>query len=134
MSIGLVITVIPGGLALSTWAQVQALKAQWTVAGPPCQVVAQAPTSVVGRKPPLTFQYGGVTFSRAFAAANCQALPEDTLFTRESFPVCQFNNPGAVTVTAGGRSVIFQPPVGRRATVTVRHGAPSCVVGGWFDY
>lgn len=129
-----VVSAIPGGLAFATWTDVQAMKAAWTIKGPPCPTVAQAPPSVVGRKPPRRFQYGGAEFSHAFAAAYCQALPEDTLFARESFPVCQFNNPGAVTVVAGGRRTVFQPPVGRRATVTVRHGEASCVIGGWFNY
>lgn len=69
-----------------------------------------------------------------FGAANCAAVGENRLLTREAYHVCQFNNPGAVSVTVNARTVMFQPPVGEHATVTVRHGAASCVVGGWFNY
>lgn len=125
---------LPAGLAFGVWSERQALAAEWTVEGPPCPIVTQLSPSVVGRKPPKVFRYGDAEFSRAFGAAYCAAIPESRLWTRESYRVCQFNNPGAVTVVAGDHRVIFQPPVGRRVTVTVRHGAASCVVGGWFIY
>jgi hypothetical protein len=64
---------------------------------------------------------------------SCVAIPEDGPWTRASYRVCQFNNPGALTVRVGGRSTTFQPPAGRRTTVTVRHGKARCVVGGWFN-
>jgi hypothetical protein len=72
-----------------------------------------------------------VSFTRPFGAVSCVSIPEDGL-TRENYRVCQFNNPGAVTVETDAARTVFQPPVGRRATVTVRHGKASCVVGGWF--
>lgn len=125
---------LPAALAFGVWSEREALKAEWTVEGPPCPEVTQLLPSVVGRKPPKTFRYGDAEFSRAFGAAYCAAIPESRLWTRESYRVCQFNNPGAVTVVADGRRVIFQPPVGRRMTVTVRDGKASCVVGGWFNY
>jgi hypothetical protein len=37
-----------------------------------------------------------------------------------------------VSVAAGPRTVIFQPGLGRPATVTVRRGQVSCVLAGWF--
>src|SRR6266436_3941085 len=39
---------------------------------------------------------------------------------------------GAVEVTTGVRTVVYEPGVGHPTTVTVRGGQPSCVVGGWF--
>lgn len=130
----MVVSILPAFLAFGAWSEVQALKAEWTIEGPPCPIVTELLPSVVGRKPAKTFRYGDAEFSRAFGAAFCAAIPEDRLWTRASYRVCQFNNPGAVTVRTDGRSVIFQPPVGRRLTVTVRDGVASCVVGGWFNY
>lgn len=117
-------------LLWSGWSRGAQERADWTIAGPACPVVTQASRLVLGRKPAKVFIYGEAEFSRAYGHASCNGW-------RENGPsdvrwVCQFSGPGAVTVTTGGRSVIYQPGVGRRATVTVRHGKPSCVVGGWF--
>jgi len=125
---------VPASVAFATWADVEARKAEWTIVGPPCPTVTRLAASVVGLKGPRRFEYGGADFSHAFGEASCAAIGEDGLLTRETYPVCQFNNPGAVTVSAHGRSVIFQPPVGDHATVTVRRGVARCVVGGWFTY
>ena len=37
-----------------------------------------------------------------------------------------------VGVSAGENATYFFTGVGRKATVTVRGGEPSCVIGGWF--
>jgi hypothetical protein len=121
---------IVGFLLWSGWARGATERSDWTIAGPACPVVAAASPLVVGKKPAKVFSYGGAEFSRAFGHASCNGW-------RENGPsdvrwVCQFSGPGAVTVTTAGRSVVFQPGVGRRATVTVRQGRPSCVVAGWF--
>jgi hypothetical protein len=128
------ICAIPALIGYATWADLHAMKVEWTIAGPPCPVVAKPGPMAVGRKKPRTFEYGGVSFTRSFGAVSCVSIPEDGLSTRENYRVCQFNNPGAVTVEMDGGTTVFQPPVGRRATVTVRHGRASCVVGGWFNY
>lgn len=125
---------IPAYVVWETWSEIQAMKRAWTIAGPPCPVVAKpAPWATNHHRATRSFPYGPATFARAFGAASCVAIPEDGLWTQRSYHVCQFNNPGALTVTAAGRSTTFQPPPGRRATVTVRHGQVRCVVGGWFN-
>jgi hypothetical protein len=125
------ICAIPGLIAFATWADLHAMKVAWTIKGPPCPVVAKPGPAAVGRKKPRTFDYGGASFTRSFGAASCVSIPESGL-TRENYRVCQFNNPGAVTVELDSGTTVFQPPPGRRATVTVRHGRASCVVAGWF--
>lgn len=126
--------VLPSVMIGSIWVEAVALQRAWTVKGPPCPEVAQPSSRAVSRhRPPKTFTYGEATFTRSFAAVDCAAVPKDAWWPRESYRVCQFNNPGAITVsTAGGRQV-FEPPPGARATVTVRDGRVSCVVGGTFN-
>ena len=64
---------------------------------------------------------------------SCAAIPKAGLWSRGSDYVCQFNNPGAVIVQTDSARVIFQPPVGQRATVSIRDASASCVVGGRFN-
>lgn len=109
-----------------------AAKRDWTIAGPPCPVVERPARAVVGSKPARDFVFNGVTFRRHFGHVSCLAFREDGLFPTGHYSVCQFSGPGAVHVVRDGRTVVFQPGVGRNATVTVRRGRAACVVGGWF--
>ena len=124
---------IPGYLLAETWVGQRQMKASWAIEGPPCPVVDAPSPNVVGRRPPKTFTYGDIDFTRQFGHVSCVAIREPGFMNRESYRVCQFNAPAMVAVaTPDGRKVIYQPGVARRATVTVRHGRPSCVIGGWF--
>ena len=127
------LSAFPLSMGWAQWAEVEALRAEWTVAGPACPTVEAIAPWARGRKPPLTHRYGGATFSRSFAAVSCAAIPKAGLWSRGRDYVCQFNNPGAVIVQTDGARVIFQPPVGQRATVSIRDGSASCVVGGRFN-
>lgn len=115
-----------------TWAGMRAEKAAWAVRGPACPVVGAADPRVVGHKDPKTFVYNRIAFTRHLGDVSCAAFREEGFMNPDSYSVCQFSGPGAVTVAAGPRKITFQPGPGRRATVTVRGGQPSCVVGGWF--
>ena len=128
------VSMLPTFVVVQVWAEARALQTQWAVAGPPCEVVDQpASWATNHRKGPMRFTYGGATFTRQFAAVSCAAVPETWWWPRNSYRVCMFNNPGAVTVTTIDGPVTFQPPYGQRATVTVRDGLASCVVGGRFN-
>jgi hypothetical protein len=128
------LSIIPGIIAFATWHKAHTEKAQWTVAGPACPTVAQMPAGFNDTKrPPKSFVYGDGQFTHAWGMAYCTEQPVNALLPLGTYRVCQFNNPGAVTVKAGGKAVTFQPPPGGRATVTVRKGEVSCVVGGWFS-
>jgi hypothetical protein len=122
---------IPVQVGVSTWATHKALKKEWTIEGPPCPVVAEISRAAQGRKPPPPFVYQKVAFAYQIGDVSCEAVPEG-YFKRGTYPVCQFDAPAAIRVATGGRTIIFEPGVGHRATVTVRHGKVSCVVGGWF--
>lgn len=130
----LILLSVPGYIVAETWFGLMATKRAWTITGPPCPVVVAPARSVVGSKAPRDFTYNGAIFARHFGHVSCVAFREDGLFASGSYSVCQFSGPGAVHVTAGGRTVVFQPGVGRPATVTVRRGEASCVVAGWFRY
>ena len=132
LSIGVGLLVMAGAplvFVCSTLADQQKLKAQWTIAGPPCP--PPTPTVRVRSRGEHVFEYGDVWFSRQFGAVNCAAVPDGGFFETRTYRVCQFTAPGKVVVSAPGVEAAFDP--GRRpATVTVRHGAASCVLGGWF--
>lgn len=123
---------VVGLIVAESWLDHRATKRAWTIEGPPCPVVERPARAAVGSKPPRDFVFNGLTFRRHFGHVSCQAFREDGLFPTGHYSVCQFSGPGAVHVIGKGRRVVFQPGVGRKATVTVRRGEATCVVGGWF--
>lgn len=126
---------IPALVVAETWIGRVRTEQVWTIDGPACPVVQKPERRVVGTKrKPRTMTFQGVTFTRWFGHVSCLTLPEGGFFNDRRYPVCQFSGPGAVQVTAGGRTVIYQPGVAKRATVKVVGGQPSCVVAGWFRY
>ena len=122
---------IPLMVGLGTWLTHQAMRKEWTMKGAACPIVPAISIAAQGAKPPPPFVFQGVAYAFQIGDVFCEAVPEG-YFKRGTYPVCQFDAPAAVEVTTGGRKVIFEPGVGHHATVTVRHGQTSCVVGGWF--
>jgi len=116
----------------ATWSDQRAMRRAWNISGPSCPVAALPPPSGSERRPLAVFDYGDVSFSRKFGHVSCVAPREGGLFTRTTYRVCQFSAPALIGVTTAERTVFYAPGVGRRATVAVRGGTPSCVVGGWF--
>jgi hypothetical protein len=121
----------PLTIGLSTWTDHQSLKKEWAISGPPCPQVAQISRAALGAKPPPPFVYRGVGYAYQIGDVLCEAVP-DGYFTSATHSVCQFDAPGAISVKAAGRPVIFEPGIGHKATVSVRDGKVSCVIGGWF--
>jgi hypothetical protein len=122
---------IPLVVGLGTWFSHQAMRKEWTMKGAACPIVPAISIAAQGAKPPPPFVFQGVAYAFQIGDVFCEAVPEG-YFKRGTYPVCQFDAPGAVEVTTGGGKVIFEPGVGHHATVTVRRGKTSCVVGGWF--
>ena len=116
----------------ATWSDQRAMRAAWNISGPPCPLAAAPTSSPSERRPLNVFEYGDVSFSRKFGHVSCVAPSEGPLFQRTTYRVCQFTAPALIGVTAAERTVFYAPGVGRRATVAVRGGPPSCVLGGWF--
>lgn len=126
---------IPAYLTANAVLSERAERKAWTITGPACPVVEwPSPRAVSQRRPPRSHDYGGAVFARSFGAVSCAGFREARLFGEsEVYHVCQFNNPGAVTVKTARGSVTFEAAPGRQLTVTVRDGQASCVVGGWFN-
>jgi hypothetical protein len=123
---------LPAWLVIGTWNERVTLRRQWTIAGPACPIVTKPDRAVVGRRSPQFFTYEGIRFGRQFGEVSCVAPPEGNPLDPKSYAVCQFPIPAMVSVDVGAGPVIFQPGPGQRATVTVRRGKVSCVMGGWF--
>lgn len=108
-----------------------ALRELWNIEGPPCPTLAPGP-DVFGPRGPRTFVFGEAALSRRLGHASCVAKTEAGLFTQATYSVCQFTGPAQIAVRTRGRTTWFAPGYGRRATVTIRRGEVSCVLGGWF--
>jgi hypothetical protein len=122
---------LPAWGAYQWWAFRHDLRTDWNITGPPCPPATHSWQSVALRRKPQNFDYGGMHIAHPFGGADCSPVPED-YFTHRAYSVCQFNAPVMISVTAGGRTTLFEPGVGRRATVKLRNGQVSCVLGGWF--
>ena len=116
----------------ATWSDRRAMRTAWNIDGPSCPVAAAPTPSASERRPLKVFEYGGASFSRKFGHVSCVAPREGGLFTRTTYRVCQFTAPALIGVVTADRTVFYATGVGRKATVTVRGGEPSCVIGGWF--
>lgn len=105
----------------------------WTIAGPPCPTrpAAAADPWPYGRQP--DFGYAGANFRYAYGHVACLEIHDDGgRSATQGHAVCQFTSPAMVAVTVGKTLTVFEPGLGRRATVTVEKGAPRCVVAGDF--
>jgi hypothetical protein len=122
----LLVVSIPLQVVYATWADHRALKDEWRIAGPACP----GPVHAWRWREPDTIHYKGVAFARQYGGIYCEAVPVENPFSEATYPVCQFTGPGRILVTAGARTTIYEPGIGKPATVTVRDGKVSCVVAG----
>jgi hypothetical protein len=123
---------IPLSVFAGTWLMQRALIKEWQPPGRACPETQALSMAVRGAKPPAPFVYRGVAFAFQIGDVQCASVPEESLFKRGTFPVCQFDAPGGIVVTAGGRTRIFEPGVGHGASVTIHDGRVSCVMSGGF--
>ena len=125
----LAIASIPLSEGYTAWAANRGLRHEWIAAGRACPVVAALSPGARGAKPPAPFVYKGVGFAFQIGDVACAPVPEKSLFTKVTFPVCQFDAPAGIAVTAGGRTTYFEPGIGHGATVMVHAGRPpTCVM------
>jgi hypothetical protein len=69
-----------------------------------------------------------VGFAYQIGDVECAAVPESNPFDSSHYTACQFDAAGAVEVSYGGRTTVFEPGVGHGAVVTIRKGEVSCVI------
>jgi hypothetical protein len=120
---------IPLAVGVNTFMDHRSLKKEWTLAGRACPVVARISPAARGAKPPPPFTYLGTHFAYQIGDVECADVPAESVFDPSHHTVCQFDAAGAVEVTTGGRTTIFEPGVGHGAMVTVhKGGAVSCVI------
>jgi hypothetical protein len=131
VTIGLLAVCIPAWGAYQWWAFRHELRTDWNISGPACPPATHTWQSVGLKRTPHEFSYGGMHVAYPFGAADCSPVPED-YFTGHAYSVCQFTAPLIVAVTAGGRTVTYEPGYGRHATVKLRNGQISCVLAGWY--
>jgi hypothetical protein len=125
----LAIASIPLSEAYAAWATNRGLRKEWIAAGQACPVVAALSPAARGAKPPKPFVYKGVGFAFEIGDVACAPVPEKSLFTKTTFPVCQFDAPAGIAVTVAGRTTYFEPGIGHGATVEVHGGKPpTCVM------
>lgn len=124
---------IPVGGVYAFWSSRKAMQAAWAIVGPPCPGAIHSWREIARYRQPRHFKYGGVTFGHLFGAADCASVPHGSAFSQQPDYVCQFTEPVLLTIDiAGGRSFVYEPGWRRRATVALRGGRLSCVLGGWF--
>jgi hypothetical protein len=129
--VGLLAAGIPLWGAYSWWSFRHELRTDWVIAGPPCPPATHSWDAIALGRKPLEFDYGGMHLAHPFGGADCSPVPED-YFTAKAYSVCQFTGPVLITITTAGRTVTFEPGYGRRATIKLRRGQVTCVLGGWF--
>lgn len=122
------IITIPLTIGAGTWLTHRSLRKEWTLTGPACPVVAWISPAARGAKPPAPFSYLGAHFAYQIGDVECAAVPAQSIFDSSHHAVCQFDAAGAVEVTSGGRTTIFQPGVGHGAMVSVGKGEVSCAI------
>lgn len=126
-----VVATVPAALGTATWLRVRELQKQWTIDGPPCPTLSVFDPNIGPMKG--TFPYLDATYSYGRAQVYCADVPKSGVLASGTYQICQFNNPGVVQVETSRGVSVFGPMRGHRATVSVRDGAASCIVGGWFD-
>jgi len=101
----------------------------WTIEGAPCPLRAQIPAAeqlTPARE--RAFAFNGVRFVRQFGHVECSVFGAGESGLSYS-SLCQFTAPATLQVTANGRTVEFQPGVGKPATVFVHESQIRCVLG-----
>jgi hypothetical protein len=98
------------------------------IVGPPCPTLTAQAFTARGLEAGKTFDFGGLTFSRRFGHAQCNEAASGGLLGAGSFPVCQFTSPDVLAVKAGKALYLFEPGLGRKATILARDGKVSCVM------
>ncbi len=131
-TVAFLIVAVPVVSLYAFWNHKHRMLVDWDIKGPTCPIAVHTWREIALHRQPHSFKYGGASFSHLFGGADCASVPHATAFSRQADYVCQFTEPVMVSVvTADGRQVLFEPGFRKRATVALRGGRLSCVIGGW---
>lgn len=106
--------------------------AEAEVSGPPCPQLTEAEFVARRLKAPKATNYENVVFARQFGHMDCRALRYGAGWGTDTYPVCQFTSPNAVTVVTDKGKWFFAPGAGQPATVAVPRGEARCVMDSNF--
>jgi hypothetical protein len=121
----------PLAIGYSAWAEERAQIRAWNIQGPPCPASLR-PLAGASSRPPQIFDYAGARLGRRSGAVSCAALEMGPWWRRRTEHVCQFSAPVLLQVSYGRTVAVYDPGVGRAATVRIADGRARCVLGGWF--
>lgn len=116
------------GLGMRQETQKQVAIAQaMDLPGPACRELTAETYAARGWRGRQTAEYTGVASARESGQMVCKEIAADGgRSTTSRTPVCQFQNPGGLKITYGGRTVYYEP--GGPATVAVEGGKIRCAV------
>ncbi|HJV43127.1 hypothetical protein [Caulobacter sp.] len=135
MVVGLTLLVSAPGfivVAREHYSTIEAADRLWRVDGRPCAPLSAKAFWSVSRRPSLT-PYDGAVYGRHGGAMFCTHRTAPVGGAPVRYPVCKFDAPDYLAVTAGGREQFYDLTMGRAATVWVVNGQVRCVVSPPFE-
>src|SRR5580698_8286858 len=79
----------------------------WMVSGPACHAPIRQAFDTSGGAQAQLSAFGGVRFAREHGAMQCSDIADDGGRAHDTFPVCQFDQPGLIEVTTRRGSYWF---------------------------
>ncbi|MET3665149.1 hypothetical protein [Caulobacter sp. 1776] len=135
MILGLTLLVCGPGFAMLVYdqqAKRAALDAFWRVDGRPCAPLDPGRFRRVSQRASVT-PYDGARFERHGGAMTCTHRTDEIGGVLVRYPVCKFDSPDYLGVTAGGQERFYDLTMGRAAAVGVVNGQVRCVVTPAFE-
>jgi hypothetical protein len=129
---GVAVLAAGGLVAAQHWREQQqdeAFAERWSVTGPPCPAVTAKWVQELALEQRTQIDFEGVDGFMANGAVSCVEVDYFAGRQTRPYPVCQFSAPFVLGLRVGGRPAYFEPGIGRPATVSLRNGRLSCVIG-----
>jgi hypothetical protein len=98
------------------------------ITGPPCPALTREAYLARQLDAPKSFDFEGLHLSRRFGHAQCGVAATHDVLGVEGYPVCQFTSPDVLAVQQGQRLWLFEPGLGRKASIIARGGHIACVM------
>jgi hypothetical protein len=133
--LGLTVMVCAPGFAMIVHDQESkraALDAFWRVEGRPCAPLDPERFRRVSARASVT-PYDGARFERHGGAMTCTHRTDEIGGVPVRYPVCKFDSPDYLGVTAAGQERFYDLTMGRSAAVGVVNGEVRCVVAPRFE-